>query len=373
MSILALGNLLWAGVIFSQSHPTRSLGGQQQQQGQGQQQGQQGQGQQQQQGHTDNVTVREGESAVLRCYLEGQVGRMAWLNRSSILFAGSDKWSSDPRVSLAASSRSEYNMRIAQVAASDEGPYTCSVQTHSHPRTSQVHVIVQVPPKVTNVSSDVTVNEGANVTIFCGGSGRPEPVITWRHLSPAAKDDEYEGEYLEIEGISRDQAGEYQCSATNDVASPDTRRVRVTVNFAPTYVDVRNLGMMLGHQGSLRCETAALPAPNFEWFRNDKRLVSGVRGLLITVSGRRSVLTFPNVTEELYGNYTCLVFNSLGGANSSLLLNRATALANPAQIQGTGTVRDGAGGGATASGAPSLPLLLLLLLGLSSNVFVFRM
>lgn len=47
-------------------------------------------------------------------------------------------------------------------------------------------------------------------------------------LSPARK---YEsGEYLNITGITRDQAGDYECSALNDIASPDTKTVKVTVN-----------------------------------------------------------------------------------------------------------------------------------------------
>lgn len=37
-------------------------------------------------------------------------------------------------------------------------------------------------------------------------------------------------EYLNITGITRDQAGDYECSALNDIASPDTKTVKVTVN-----------------------------------------------------------------------------------------------------------------------------------------------
>lgn len=39
-----------------------------------------------------------------------------------------------------------------------------------------------------------------------------------------------EDEYLEITGITREQSGEYECSAVNDVAVPDVRKVKVTVN-----------------------------------------------------------------------------------------------------------------------------------------------
>lgn len=47
-------------------------------------------------------------------------------------------------------------------------------------------------------------------------------------LYPGRKYDS--GEYLNITGITRDQAGDYECSALNDIASPDTKTVKVTVN-----------------------------------------------------------------------------------------------------------------------------------------------
>ncbi|CAM9763063.1 unnamed protein product [Lampetra fluviatilis] len=78
-----------------------------------------------------------------RCQIDGRVTRVAWLNRSSILYAGGDRWTLDRRVSLASHTPSEYRVRIAGVTAHDEGPYTCSIQTQNHPKTSQVHVIVQ--------------------------------------------------------------------------------------------------------------------------------------------------------------------------------------------------------------------------------------
>lgn len=40
-----------------------------------------------------------------------------------------------------------------------------------------------VPPQIVNISSDITVNEGSSVTLMCLAFGRPEPTVTWRHLS----------------------------------------------------------------------------------------------------------------------------------------------------------------------------------------------
>ncbi|XP_016335933.1 limbic system-associated membrane protein-like, partial [Sinocyclocheilus anshuiensis] len=107
--------------------------------------------------------------------------------RSNIIFAGEDKWSLDPRVELVTQGQLEYSLRIQKVDVFDEGPYTCSIQTKQQPKTSQVYLIVQVPPVIYKVSDDITVNEGSNVTLTCLASGRPDPSITWRLLNPSGE------------------------------------------------------------------------------------------------------------------------------------------------------------------------------------------
>nr|XP_014353754.1 PREDICTED: limbic system-associated membrane protein-like [Latimeria chalumnae] len=137
-----------------------------------------------------NISLETGNSAMFNiyiCFIDDRQSRVAWLNRSNIIFAGQDKWSLDPRVELERRSPLEYSLRIQKVDVFDEGTYTCSVQTQQHPKTSQHHLIVQVPPKIYNISADITVNEGSNVSLLCLASGRPEPVITWRFITPLGK------------------------------------------------------------------------------------------------------------------------------------------------------------------------------------------
>ncbi|XP_074762081.1 neuronal growth regulator 1 isoform X1 [Athene noctua] len=269
----------------------------------------------------DNLVVRKGDTAVLRCYLEDGASKGAWLNRSSIIFAGSDKWSVDPRVSIATANRREYSLQIQDVDVTDDGPYTCSVQTQHTPRTMQVHLTVQVSPKIFRISSDIVVNEGSNVTLVCLATGKPEPSISWRHISPSAKPFE-SGQYLDIYGITRDQAGEYECSAENDVSVPDVKKVKVTVNFAPTIQELKSSGVVLGGNGLIRCEGAGVPAPVFEWYKGERKLINGQQGITIKNYSTRSLLTVTNVTEEHFGNYTCVAANKLGTTNASLPLNQ---------------------------------------------------
>ncbi|XP_039183157.1 limbic system-associated membrane protein isoform X2 [Crotalus tigris] len=270
---------------------------------------------------TDNITVRQGDTAILRCFIEDKSSKVAWLNRSGIIFAGQDKWSLDPRVELQQLSLLEYSLRIQKVDIYDEGSYTCSVQTLHHPKTSQVYLIVQVPPKISNISSDVTVNEGSNVTLVCMANGRPEPVITWRHLTPTGREFEGEEEFLEILGITREQSGKYECKAANEVSTADVKQVRVTVNYPPTITESKSNVSATGRPVSLKCAASAVPTPDFEWYRDDTR-INSANGLEIKSIGSQSFLTVTNVTEEHYGNYTCVATNKLGISNASLFLYR---------------------------------------------------
>uniref|UniRef100_A0A8D0CF67 Neurotrimin n=1 Tax=Scleropages formosus TaxID=113540 RepID=A0A8D0CF67_SCLFO len=267
----------------------------------------------------ENITVRQGETVFLRCLQGDAVTRTAWLNRSSILYAGEDKWSVDPRVSLEVLSRGEFTIRIEDVDMYDEGQYVCAVQTRSRPRTTSVHVIVQVPPKITNVTKDMRVNEGSSIALMCSGSGRPEPSITWRILSPSARGIVSQEEYLEIPAVTRQQAGIYECSAVNEV-SADVRTLQLVVNFPPSMSKGKDVGVPLGQRGVLQCEAEAEPAAEFEWYKDDRRIVSSLNGIEIENVSKFSRLTIFNVSEENYGNYTCVATNTLGSANTSIIV-----------------------------------------------------
>lgn len=134
---------------------------------------------------------------------------------------------------------------------------------------------------------------------------------------------EFEGEeeYLEILGITREQSGKYECKAANEVSSADVKQVKVTVNYPPTITESKSNEATTGRQASLKCEASAVPAPDFEWYRDDTR-INSANGLEIKSTEGQSSLTVTNVTEEHYGNYTCVAANKLGVTNASLVLFR---------------------------------------------------
>ncbi|CAH6859051.1 Ntm [Phodopus roborovskii] len=129
-----------------------------------------------------------------------------------------------------------------------------------------------------------------------------------------------EDEYLEIQGITREQSGDYECSASNDVAAPVVRRVKVTVNYPPYISEAKGTGVPVGQKGTLQCEASAVPSAEFQWFKDDKRLVEGKKGVKVENRPFLSKLIFFNVSEHDYGNYTCVASNKLGHTNASIML-----------------------------------------------------
>ncbi|NXE01948.1 CEPU1 protein, partial [Chaetorhynchus papuensis] len=180
--------------------------------------------------------------------------------------------------------------------------------------------VIAVSPKIVEISSDISINEGGNVSLTCLATGRPDPTITWRHISPKAVGFISEDEYLEITGITREQSGEYECSASNDVSAPVVQRVKVTVNYPPYISDAKSTGVPVGQKGILLCEASAVPSADFQWYKDDKRLAEGQKGLKVENKAFFSRLTFFNVSEQDYGNYTCVASNQLGNTNASMIL-----------------------------------------------------
>lgn len=275
----------------------------------------------------DNITVLEGESVILRCRIDEEVTHKAWLNRSNILFTGTDKWSLDKRVTLVNSNNSDFSIHIDKVQVTDEGPYTCTFQANNMPRIAHVYLIVQVPARIVNISKNVSVNEGENVNLYCLAVGRPEPTVTWKDQKYGLVSD---GEFLDITEIKRQQAEDYECITNNGVAPPDQRKVKVTVNYPPMITDMKNMPAHLGKTAILRCEAMAVPPATFEWYRDEHRPVENDNTLTIKNEKTRSLLLFSNVTEKHFGNYTCFASNRLGASNASMLLFR------PGAIQGRG-------------------------------------
>ena len=67
-------------------------------------------------------------------------------------------------------------------------------------------------PSSIQAIDDQKVIEGDNVTLMCNIMGMPPPMVSW--MTPDSQ--RVSGYKLEVKNISRIQAGEYTCEASNE-------------------------------------------------------------------------------------------------------------------------------------------------------------
>ncbi|CAH3030541.1 unnamed protein product [Porites evermanni] len=169
-----------------------------------------------------------------------------------------------------------------------------------------VYITVNVPPTIAPIL-DRTVNETDNLTLVCVATGVRSPFVSWVKVSSGQRTN---GSLLQLTNVSRSQAGEYRCEASNECGNA-VERVNITVPFKPE--NVRLVATNIGDEAcqndsvSLGCSAdASPPVWYYQFFENDVLLGSNTSGMLA-----RSLSS----SGELI--YRCVASNLVGAENSA--------------------------------------------------------
>ncbi|KAA8586323.1 hypothetical protein FQN60_000159, partial [Etheostoma spectabile] len=126
-----------------------------------------------------------------------------------------------------------------------------------------------------------------------------------------------EGEHLELTAITKEQSGTYECIASNDISNPDVR----TVQILPSYPKPGVRGLQLDKKESCNAKPLLSRGQILSGTKKTAgKLFNGLNGTKIENQGKQSMLVFFNVSEEDYGNYTCVAINTMGITNASIIL-----------------------------------------------------
>nr|XP_033320941.1 fasciclin-2 isoform X2 [Megalopta genalis] len=228
----------------------------------------------------------------------------------------------------------KYSLNIKNVQESDDGIYTCraSVLTTGELKERPIRVEVHVRPTVEDLPSSVDIVEGENANIECKAHGKPPPRYTWvksltkQNLSNVDRFGvNADNGVLTITNVNRDDAGRYECTATNKAGSATTNFL-VNVIVKPKIMEFQNTSQIEGKKGTIVCKAFGRPPPQvvFKKHTSEKPYVKGsqqdddtilLENVSDTVKGETvGTLTIDKLMRSNDGLYECIAQNTGGEA-----------------------------------------------------------
>ncbi|XP_076639509.1 neural cell adhesion molecule fasciclin 2 isoform X2 [Colletes latitarsis] len=180
-----------------------------------------------------------------------------------------------------------YALKIKNVQESDDGIYTCraSVLTTGELKERPIRVEVHVRPTIEEHPGPVNIIEGEDASVRCIARGKPPPQFTWvksltkQNLSNTDRFGvDADTGVLTITNVNRNDAGEYECRATNAAGYADTN-IRVNVIVKPKIMEFLNSSVVQDHQAYIICKAFGRPPPQvtFRKHTSDKEYAEGVQ------------------------------------------------------------------------------------------------
>ncbi|XP_054466068.1 hemicentin-1 [Anoplopoma fimbria] len=254
------------------------------------------------------------QPAVIGCSVESDIPYRLRFTRSGItlgeekLFQGS----------------SMASWEIGHASAEDEGLYECIVQSSAGQGRALTQLTVREPPPVLKPAVNVTSSVGGVAVLSCQVERSMRHNLTWYRAGHTIQARTGRVKLLsdlslQISGVQTQDAGEYQCVATN--AQGDSRiTVWLLVPEAPSVVvHPQAQAFSRGDEIRLVCSASGSPPPQLFWSHGNMFLTNRPR----LSQDQHGVLTIRGALPEDAGDYTCLATNEAGTASQSVSLTFA--------------------------------------------------
>ncbi|XP_017274656.1 basement membrane-specific heparan sulfate proteoglycan core protein isoform X4 [Kryptolebias marmoratus] len=199
-------------------------------------------------------------------------------------------------------------LRIENLEQSNEGVYICRASSAYSQAQDTARLTIQALPKVMiNVRTSVqTVMIGNSVEFECQAVGDPEPTVKWSKVGGSLPAHiMVKGGMLRIDRVTEADAGQYRCTATNNVGSVQSQ-VLLNVQSLPQIAALpETKEVTVGSNAVMPCVASGYPVPDIKWSKMEGELPP-------KCFQEANVLTVPRVTHEDSGTYVCTASNKQG-------------------------------------------------------------
>ncbi|RVE52253.1 hypothetical protein evm_003043 [Chilo suppressalis] len=196
---------------------------------------------------------------------------------------------------------------------------------HSTLETTMSLNLHYVPIVVLELGSTLNPNdieEGDDVYFECVVRANPPAYkVVWEHNGQIMTHNQRAGviagsAHLALQGVSREQAGRYVCTASNVEGDGKSPPVNLQVIYKPVCNSLSPfvVGAAINEPAKVKCEVDAFPPPNsFEWTLNNSMGTVELEPSKFTIdSVGRSILTYIPTSEADYGSLSCRATNLAG-------------------------------------------------------------
>ncbi|XP_005458538.1 cell adhesion molecule 1 isoform X5 [Oreochromis niloticus] len=273
---------------------------------------------------TDNVTVVEGEMAIISCRVKNNDDSVIQLlnpNRQTIYFRDMRPLK-DSRFQLVNFSDNELRVSLSNVSLSDEGRYVCQLYTDP-PQEAYAEITVLIPPGNPIIEArDEVLSEGNETEMTCTAmSSKPAAIIRWmkgdKELPGKPKVElTYDKMYTVTSRLTftvskEDDGVPVACIVDHPAVKDFQAQKYLEVQYKPEVKIVVEFPQGLTREGEnleLSCKFRGKPEPQrVNWLKVDDDVPSHA-----VITG--ADLYIENLNKSYNGTYRCVASNSIGEA-----------------------------------------------------------
>ncbi|OCT63664.1 hypothetical protein XELAEV_18044763mg [Xenopus laevis] len=227
-------------------------------------------------------------------------------------------------------------LQVKKSSQSDAGLYTCKVSNDAGSALCTSSVLIKEPkkpPVFDKPLTPVTVSEGEGLQLSCHVEGSQPIRIQWLKAGREIKSSNtcnvtfIRGTAtLELKAVSKTDAGDYLCKATNSAGSEScTAKVTIKEKAAPEPVKkapVEGKLFFVSEPSSAKvvekgtatfiAKVGGDPIPNVKWMKGKWRQINHGGRIAVQQKGDEAKLEIKDVTKTDSGQYRCVAFNKHG-------------------------------------------------------------
>ncbi|KAM7342001.1 roundabout guidance receptor 1 isoform 2-T7 [Cochliomyia hominivorax] len=267
-----------------------------------------------------DLTMLAGQTATFHCSVGGDPPpKILWKKEEGNI-----------PVSRARIQHDDKSLEIINIIPEDEGTYVCEAHNNVGQISARASLTVHAPPTFVVKPQDRKIGLNGVAQFPCVADGNPPPSVFWTKEGSSTlmfPNNSYghlhvtvEGT-LQINGVQKDDAGYYVCSAFSVVDSTTIRAFLQVTSVDDTPPPIIQIGpsnqtLPKGSVAMLPCRASGHPTPRVKWYRDGTTLQSGNRYTIV----QGGSLRIDDLQLSDSGLYTCTASSESGETSWSATL-----------------------------------------------------